>query len=132
MPEMDGLKAIKSFRNGRRSGYPENDISGPAFEDFRAARLAGPSVTARKANRRLIVQDDVQQGAIDGQVTVILDQSQAPEFVHEEADPGPGRADHLRQGLLADFGDDRFGFFVLAEIRQDQEQTRETFLAGVE
>jgi len=40
---------------------------------------------------------------------VVIDKSQTPKFVHEEANAGPCSADHLRKRLLTDFCDYRLG-----------------------
>jgi len=52
----------------------------------------------------LLVQDNAQEGIIDVDLAVVLDEAQFPEFVHEKIDPGPRRANHLRQHLLRYFG----------------------------
>ena len=46
----------------------------------------------------LFMQDKVQQGTVDfdAAFAFIVYQPQFSELVHEEADPGSGRADHLR------------------------------------
>ena len=63
---------------------------------------------------------------------VVLDEAQLPEFVHEEIDPRPRCADHLRQHLLRDFGEYHLRFVLLAVPRQQQQSPRQPFLAGVE
>jgi len=65
-------------------------------------------------------------------VAVVANEAQFSKFVHEETHTGSGRADHLRQRLLADFRDHRLRFSFLAKIRQQQEQPGETFLARIE
>jgi hypothetical protein len=35
----------------------------------------------------LVVQDDIEQRAVDLQPTIVVNKSQFPEAVHEEADP---------------------------------------------
>jgi hypothetical protein len=49
---------------------------------------------------RSIVKDNIQQRTVDAQFAVVFDESQFAESIHEEADPGPGGANHLRQGDL--------------------------------
>jgi hypothetical protein len=49
-----------------------------------------------------------------------------PEPVHEVADPGPGRADHLCQTILTDSGDYGFSLAFLAEMRKQQEDPSQT------
>src|ERR1700686_4522002 len=50
----------------------------------------------------LVVQDDVQQRAVDLQAAVVVNKPQFPEPVHKEANPRTGCSDHFRQHLLAD------------------------------
>src|SRR5947199_491415 len=76
---------------------------------------------------RLIVQDHAEQRTVDFHFAVVADESQSPEFVHEEAHPRPGCPDHVCERLLADLGDDGLGFALLAEIRQQQKGPRQTF-----
>ena len=45
---------------------------------------------------------------------------------------GPGRSDHLRNRLLADFREDRLRFLFLAKVRQLQEQPGKSFLTRIE
>jgi hypothetical protein len=63
---------------------------------------------------------------------VVVDETQLAEFVDEEAHARPRGPDHLGERFLADLRDDRLGFAFLAEIRQQQEQPREAFLARIE
>src|SRR5258708_26607793 len=44
---------------------------------------------------------------MDFQLSVVFDKAQFAEFVHEEAHPRSGRADHLRQGFLTKLSHDR-------------------------
>ena len=62
----------------------------------------------------------------------VVNEAQFSKFVHEKTHPGPGRADHIRKGLLADFREDRLRFGFLAKVRQQQEQPGQTFLARIE
>jgi len=52
----------------------------------------------------LVVRDNTQDGIIDVNAAVVLKETQLSEFVHENIDPRPRRANHLRQHLLRYFG----------------------------
>jgi hypothetical protein len=54
-------------------------------------------------NLRLIAQNHVQQGTVDFNLAVVINKPQLPKFVHEKTDARSRCADHLREGLLADF-----------------------------
>ena len=70
---------------------------------------------------------------MDGQSAVIIvDKAVLPEPVHEVTDPGPGRTDHLCEGILIDSGDHRFSLAFLAKMRKQQENPSQTLFAGVE
>ena len=69
---------------------------------------------------------------MDFHFAVVTDESESAEFVHEETYPRPGCPDHVCERLLADLRNDRLGFALLAEIRQQQKSPRQTFFAGVE
>jgi hypothetical protein len=45
-----------------------------------------------------VVQDHIQERAVDTQIAVVVDEAKPAEFVHEKADARPGSADHLGQG----------------------------------
>jgi hypothetical protein len=81
---------------------------------------------------RLLMQNQIQQGAMDLNVAVIFNKAQLPKLVHEEAHARPRGADHLRQRLLADFRQNGFGLAFLPEICKKQEGSRQPLLAGVE
>src|ERR1700730_9394880 len=81
---------------------------------------------------RLVVQNDIQQGTVDFDAAVVVNKTQFSEFVHEKTHAGPGRSDHLRKRLLADFREDRLRFLFLAKVRQQQEQPGKTFLTRIE
>src|ERR1700730_15299832 len=59
---------------------------------------------------------------MDFDAAVVVNKPQFSKFVHEKTHPGPGRSDHIRKRLLADFREDRLRFLVLAKVRQQQEQ----------
>jgi transposase InsO family protein len=53
-----------------------------------------------------LVQNDIQQWAVDFDLAVVVNQAQFSKFVHKKAHAGARRTDHLRKRLLADLGDD--------------------------
>jgi hypothetical protein len=63
--------------------------------------------------------------------SVIVDEAQFPESVHEKADPRPGCTDHLRQGFLAHLGDYSLGHAFLAEVSEQQQEPSQSFFAGI-
>src|ERR1700686_4346542 len=75
---------------------------------------------------RIIMENDIQQGAMDLKVAVVIDEAQLAEFIHEEAHPRSRRADHFRQHFLADLGNDRLRLTLLAEICQDKKHPGQT------
>src|SRR3989442_14115782 len=66
------------------------------------------------------------------QPAVILDDPHLPELIHEKADSGASGADHLRQGFLADFGDNSLWFAFFAEMGQQQKHPRQPLLTRIE
>ena len=54
----------------------------------------------------------------DFKVAVVIDVSELPKFIHEVTHAGARRADHVRERLLADFGDHRLALSVLPKVRQ--------------
>jgi len=95
-----------------------------------------PVATAWKqplgSNPRLIVQNHVQQGTVDFYFSVVVNKAQLPESVHEETDARSRRADHLREGFLADSCQYRLRPTFLAKIRQKQKNPCQAFLARIE
>jgi hypothetical protein len=69
---------------------------------------------------------------VDFDAAVVVNEAQFSKFVHENTHTGPGRSDHLRKRLLADFGDYRLRLAVFAKVRQQQEQTSKTLFARIE
>ena len=86
-----------------------------------AGETASRPETLRGAlDRKLVVKNDVEKRTVNLQciASVIINESQFPEPVHEKANPRASRAYHFCEGLLTHFGDESFGFTVLAEMSQ--------------
>jgi hypothetical protein len=43
------------------------------------------------------VQDETQQGTVDLKASIVMNEAQFPEFVHEKIDSGARRANHPRR-----------------------------------
>ena len=76
---------------------------------------------ARSEIASLFVQDNTQEGIVDLNLAIVLDEAQFPEFVHEKIDPGPRYANHLRQHLSRYFGK-RFVRMARRAIAREQQQ----------
>jgi hypothetical protein len=70
------------------------------------------------------VQDNAQEGRIDVDLAVILNEAQFPEFVHEEIDSGVRCANHLGQHLLRHFGKYLLRLVLVAVMREQQKSSR--------
>ena len=81
----------------------------------------------RFARSTSIVQNHVEQGAVDLDRAVVLDEPKLAEAVHEEADAGSRGADHVREGFLADFRDHDFRLAFFSELREQQERAPSRF-----
>ena len=69
---------------------------------------------------------------MDLDLSIVADEAQFAEFVHEETHAGSGRADHLSQRFLTDMGIDGGRVAFLAEIRQQEKKSCETLFARIE
>src|SRR6266850_2825958 len=85
-----------------------------------------------RESRCLLVQDHSQEGIVDLDLAVVLDEAEFPEFVHEEIDSRPRRANHLRQHPLRYFGKHLLRMASRAVVREQQQGARQPFLAGIE
>jgi len=65
-------------------------------------------------------------------VDLNLNEAELAKAIHKEVDPGSCGADHLRQGLLRDLGNQGFGLAGLAKFRHQKQNPGQTFFAGVE
>src|ERR1700676_2871357 len=95
---------------------------------------AGPKSPTRCAAAKFssIVQHHAEEGIVDVDLAVVLDEAQFPEFVHEKIDAGPCCANHLRQHLLRNFGEHFLRLALRAVARKQQQSARQPFLTGVE
>jgi hypothetical protein len=55
----------------------------------------------------LIVEDDIEEGAVHVQPAVVVNKAQSAELIHEETDAGARGADHLGEHFLTDLRDHR-------------------------
>ena len=68
---------------------------------------------------------------MDLKFTIVFDESQFAEPVHEKAHARSGRADHLRQGFLTEPSHDRLRLSLLAEICKQKEKSSKALLARI-
>ena len=81
-----------------------------------------------------VVQDDVEEGAVDAQVAIVVDEAQLSELIQKEIHPRARRADHLGERLLTDLRHHLFGLPFFAKVGQQQEHSctlKAIFLAPV-
>src|SRR5688500_15630432 len=97
----------------------------PVFAGYRQG------LNSSSADFGLLVQDHVQQRTVDLDVAVVSNKAELSKLIHEKADAGSRRADHLRQRLLTDFSDDRFGLILLAEFCQQEKNAGEPFFTRI-
>ena len=64
--------------------------------------------------------------------SVVLDEAQLAEPVHEEAHARTGGTNHLRQRFLGDTGDQGFRFSGFAEFRHEQQDSCQSLFAVIE
>ena len=69
---------------------------------------------------------------MDFNCSVVADQAQLSKLVHEKTNARSRRADHISQRFLIDTRVNRRGVTLFSKIREQQEEPRETFLAGIE
>src|SRR5688500_1777444 len=70
---------------------------------------------------RTIEQHHIQQRIMDLHGSVVFDEPELAELVHEHTHSRPRGPDHLREGLLAYLRYDRLGLTLLAEVRHQEE-----------
>jgi hypothetical protein len=77
------------------------------------------------------MEDNVEKRAMDFQFSVVANETQLPEPVHEKINPRASRAHHLCQSLLTNCGNCNFGLSVLAEVSQQEKHASQSFLARI-
>jgi len=70
----------------------------PGFRIRSRVPRATPGLGSRETavQTELVVEDDIQQRAVHLQPAVVVNETQLPESVHEEADPRTSRTYHFR------------------------------------
>jgi hypothetical protein len=81
---------------------------------------------------RLIVKNHVEKGFVDVDATVVIDKAQLAKAIHEEADPGSSRSNHVGKGLLRDFWNSHQWLARPPEFRHQQEDSCQSLFAGIE
>src|ERR1700733_14377603 len=72
----------------------------------------------------------MRQGAMHGDVAVVIDVTQVTEFVQEMTDAGPRGTDHLGQIFLIELVDDCL-VPIATGVRQHEEYSRQTLLTAL-
>jgi hypothetical protein len=60
------------------------------------------------------VENNAQEGSVDVETAIVLNEAQFLEFIHEEIDTGARGPDHFRQRLLRYFGNHFVRMVLLA------------------
>ncbi len=81
---------------------------------------------------KTVVEDNVEQGLVDVDAAVVVDEAHFAEAIHEEADARAGSADHLGECLLGDFWNDDMRVIGKPEFGHKEQDTRQALFTGVE
>src|SRR5258708_17342102 len=116
---------------------PKRKTKSPATfeEEYRSALgeyARDGAIFPNRAKADLVVQDDAEEGIVDVDLAVVLDEAQFAEFVHEKIDAGPRCSNHLRQHFLGNLRKHLLRLVLRAIAREQQQSARQPFLAGVE
>lgn len=68
------------------------------------------------------MEDDIEERAVHGQSTVVLDKAQLAELVHEETHASPRSTDHLGQRFLTDRRQGRLRLALFPNVGQEQQK----------
>jgi len=87
----------------------------------------------RSQRRPLVVKHDADKRAVDVHApAVVINEAQVPEPIHKETHSRAGCTDHLGEGLLAYFRDQRYRLGFLAKIGHQQKKSSQSLFTGVE
>jgi hypothetical protein len=78
------------------------------------------------------MKDHIEQRFVHLDATVVFDEAHLPKTVHEETYARAGSPDHIRESFLRNRRNQRLLFARLAELGHQQEDSRQTPVAGVE
>jgi len=81
---------------------------------------------------RFVMQNDIQQRAVDFKVAVVINQAHFSELIHEKAHSSTRRANHLRERFLADLWNNPLGLTFLAKLRENEKYPSQAPLARIE
>jgi hypothetical protein len=87
--------------NGERHSHrDEQQHAGIGDRGDELAHGRSSTPTAWVIGRASVVQHDTEEGAVDFQTAVVVDEPELSELVHEEVHTRPRRPDHLRERFL--------------------------------
>ena len=92
----------------------------------------GPSALIVFFRTLLVVEDDIEEGTVHVQPTVVIDEAQFMELIHEETDTGARGADHLGEHFLTDLWNDRLRLTFFPILGQQQKDSRQLLLGRIE
>ena len=68
--------------------------------------------------RASVVEDNVEEGTVDAQTAIIVDEAKLSELIQKETYPGPRGADHLGKRFLTDPRNHQLLFSFFAKVGQ--------------
>ena len=67
------------------------------------------------------MENHIQEGTVDLQSTVVMNETHLSESIHKKTDARPGCSYHLCKGFLTDLGDYGLGHAFLAEMSKQEQ-----------
>ena len=80
----------------------------------------------------LVVEDDIEEGAVDVEPAVVVNQAHLFEPIHEETDARARGPDHCGKCFLTNLRNDLLWFTFLPEMSHEQQDPGQPLLAGIE